>query len=83
MVAKLGIADLMAEGSKTSEQLAQETGCYVPSLDRILRALCGTSLFEEEQRIVSHLLEVEPRVLSTCGQKHSRQNSPPSQRPAS
>src|SRR6266487_3212699 len=45
--AKLGVADLLADGPKTGEELAQETNAHAPSLYRVLRALCGLGLLEE------------------------------------
>jgi len=49
--AKLGLADLLAEGPKTSEELAAMTGAHAPSLHRILRGLVVVGMFfEEEER---------------------------------
>jgi SAM-dependent methyltransferase len=49
--AKLGLADLLAEGPKTSEELAAMTGAHAPSLYRILRGLVVVGMcFEDEQR---------------------------------
>ena len=51
VAAKLGLADLLAEGPKTSEQLALMTGAHAPSLYRILRGLVVVGMcFEEEGR---------------------------------
>jgi len=49
VAAKLGIADLLASGPRTNEDLAQDIGAHAPSLYRILRALAGAGLFEEVQ----------------------------------
>lgn len=49
VAAQLGIADLVADGPKTSEELAAEAHAQEPSLDRILRPLCKLGLFEEVQ----------------------------------
>jgi O-methyltransferase domain/Dimerisation domain len=46
-VAKLGIADLLADGPKTSAELAQATGTHAPSLYQLLRALASRGIFEE------------------------------------
>ena len=46
-VARLGIADLLAAGPATAEDLAQRTGTHAPSLYRLLRYLAGAGLFEE------------------------------------
>ena len=49
--AKLGLADLLAKGPKTSEELAAMTGAHAPSLRRILRGLVVVGMcFEEEER---------------------------------
>lgn len=45
--AKLGIADRLAEGSRTSEQLADETGSHARTLYRLLRALASVGIFSE------------------------------------
>lgn len=39
VAAKLGIADLLKDGPRTSEELAQVTGTHAPSLYRVLRLL--------------------------------------------
>jgi hypothetical protein len=51
VAAKLGLADLLANGSKTSDELAVMTGAHAPSLHRILRGLVIVGIcFEEEER---------------------------------
>ncbi len=45
VAAKLGIADLMTEGPKSSAELAADTGTDAPSLFRVLRALAGVGVF--------------------------------------
>jgi O-methyltransferase domain len=47
-VAVLGIADLLADGPKDSDQLAQQTGTHASSLYRVLRALAGAGVFAED-----------------------------------
>ncbi|MGI8915131.1 MAG: methyltransferase [Chloroflexota bacterium] len=47
VAAKLGIADLVADGAKTSEELAQSTGAHAPSLYRLLRGLAGVGVFTD------------------------------------
>jgi hypothetical protein len=39
VVARLGVADLIAKGAKTSGEIAKRTGAHEPSLRRLLRAL--------------------------------------------
>ena len=47
VAAKLGIADLLKDGPRTSEELAQATGTHAPSLYRVLRLLTATGLLTE------------------------------------
>lgn len=47
--AKLGIADLLKDGSQSCEQLAQATGVNTRSVYRLLRALASVGIFAEEK----------------------------------
>ncbi len=47
VAAKLGLADLLAEGPKTAEELALATNAQCSSLYRLLRALASTGVFAE------------------------------------
>jgi hypothetical protein len=47
VVAELGIADLVASGPRTAEELADATGTHAPSLFRLLRALSSVGVFAE------------------------------------
>ncbi|HBB35073.1 MAG TPA: methyltransferase [Cyanobacteria bacterium UBA8803] len=47
VAAKLGIADLLKEGAKSSEELANSTGVDSQSLYRVLRALASMGIFAE------------------------------------
>lgn len=49
VAAKLGIADLLKGGPRTSEELAMSTGTHAPSLYRLLRALANIGVFEEDE----------------------------------
>lgn len=49
VAAQLGIADLLAEGPLGVEDLAQKTGTHAPTLYRLLRALAGMGIFEEQE----------------------------------
>jgi O-methyltransferase domain/Dimerisation domain len=49
VAAKLGIADLLKDGSRTSEELAKATGTHAPSLYRVLRLLTAVDLLREEE----------------------------------
>ncbi len=44
---KLDIADLLKDGPKSIEELADATGTHAPSLFRVLRALAGAGVFNE------------------------------------
>lgn len=50
VAARLGVADLLAGGAKTVEQLAAGTGAHAPTLRRLLRALAGVGVFREDAR---------------------------------
>lgn len=71
VAAKLGIADLLAGGPRTSDDLALETHSHAPTLYRILRALCATGLFEE--------IELRRFALTTSG-RCLQTDAPDSQR---
>lgn len=47
--AKLGIADLLADGPKSVEELATATDTHAPSLYRILRAVSSMGVFTEQE----------------------------------
>ena len=49
IVAKLGIADLLKDGSQHCDALASETNTHSDSLYRVLRALAGVGIFAETQ----------------------------------
>jgi hypothetical protein len=49
VAAKLGIADLLADGAKSSSELAVTTGAHAPSLYRVLRALASLGIFAEDE----------------------------------
>jgi hypothetical protein len=48
VAASLGVADLLAGGPRTSDELAAETGTHAQSLYRLLRALASVGVFHEE-----------------------------------
>ncbi len=50
VAAKLGIADLLADGPKTTEQLAKASSTDAPSLYRVLRALASIGVFTEHDK---------------------------------
>lgn len=48
VAAKLRIADLVAEGTRSADELAHATGVHAPSLYRLLRALTGLDVLVED-----------------------------------
>lgn len=50
VAAKLGLADLLKEGPRTPEELAESTGTHARSLYRLLRALASIGLFAEDEQ---------------------------------
>ncbi|HLJ10103.1 MAG TPA: methyltransferase [Planctomycetaceae bacterium] len=46
--AKLGIADLLARGPRSSDDLAKETQAHAPSLYRLLRGLASLGVFADD-----------------------------------
>jgi len=53
VTATLGIADLLADGPKSAEQLANATGVQAASLRRVMRALVGFGVFVRTAPIAS------------------------------
>lgn len=49
VVAKLGIADLLAKGPQGSSELARATGTHAASLRRVLRLLASAGIFVEQE----------------------------------
>ena len=49
VAAKLGIADLLKDGSKSSDELAKLTQTHARSLYRVLRALASVNIFAENE----------------------------------
>ena len=47
VAAELGVADLLADGPKMTDELACATGCDEPALRRLMRALASANLCEE------------------------------------
>src|SRR5579872_7252655 len=47
--AELGIADVLAEGPRSVNELAASTGTHPPSLFRLLRAMASCDLVQETQ----------------------------------
>jgi hypothetical protein len=49
VAADLGIADLLIEGPKTAEELAEDTNTHSDALYRVLRALASVGIFTEDE----------------------------------
>ena len=49
-VAVLGIADLLADGAKSRDELAQATGSHARTLYRVMRTLAAAGVFAEDKR---------------------------------
>jgi hypothetical protein len=49
VAATLGIADLLEDGPKGTEELAEATGTHAPTLRRLLRALASVGVFVETE----------------------------------
>jgi hypothetical protein len=49
IAAKLGLADLLKDGSKHTEELAEVTGTHAPSLHRVMRSLASVGIFAEDE----------------------------------
>jgi hypothetical protein len=47
VVARLGVADVLAKGSQTAEVIARRVGAQAPFLRRVLRALASVGVFAE------------------------------------
>src|SRR5262249_20251123 len=50
VAAKLGIADLLKQGARSVDDLAQATKTHPPFLYRLLRALASVGVFVEDER---------------------------------
>jgi hypothetical protein len=56
--AEMGIADLLAEGPRTSAEIAEQTRAHRPSLRRLLRALAGLGVLVQTDRDRFHLTDL-------------------------
>ena len=50
VVAKLGVADVLARGPRAPEAIARQVGAHAPSLGRVLRALASVGVFAEDAK---------------------------------
>jgi hypothetical protein len=58
VAAALGIADHLAGGPRTSDDLASATGAHPPTLYRLLRALASVGVFHESEPRTFSLTEL-------------------------
>ena len=74
VAAKLGIADLLADGPLSIDDLADRTATHPPSLFRVLRALASLGVFAEEPGERFRLTPVAETLQSTSPAQngHSR-----------
>lgn len=63
-VAELGIADLLAGGAASTDELAQLTGTHEPSLYRVLRLLAALEVFDEHDGRTFALTAISDRLRS-------------------
>lgn len=63
-VAELGIADLLADGAVSTNELARLTGAHEPSLYRVLRLLAALEVFEEHDGHTFALTAMSDRLRS-------------------
>ena len=49
VAATLGVADLLADGARTSDELAAATNAHAGSLYRLLRALASVGVLHEDE----------------------------------
>lgn len=59
VAAQIGVADILAEGPRSAEAIADKTGCHAGALYRILRALASVNIFVERD---GGLFELTPQA---------------------
>jgi hypothetical protein len=64
VAATLGIADLLADGSRTSDELAEATGSQPRALYRLLRALAAAGVLHEDENRSFTLSELAAQLRS-------------------
>src|SRR5215208_7709146 len=64
VAATLGLADILAAGSRTSDDLAEATGTHAPSLYRLLRALATVGVLRELEGRAFELTRLGERLRS-------------------
>ena len=66
VISELGIADLVCDGPKSVEALAEETNTHAPTLYRILRALSSVGVFVETEECVFGLTPLAQCLFSNA-----------------
>ena len=74
VAAKLGLADLLADGPKTADELAQATGTHARSLYRLLRALASVGIFSEDDDGRFSLTPLAELLRATCRARNGRRS---------
>jgi hypothetical protein len=83
VTAELRIADILADGAKSSEELARTTGAHAPSLHRLMRTLVTFEILREREDGSFELMPMETFLRSDadhslrswailCGRRLSR-----------
>jgi SAM-dependent methyltransferase len=65
--AELGLADALAQGPRTADELAAECGCHLPYLRRLLRALASENVLASAGTGVFALTEASRDLMSGAG----------------
>ncbi|HLJ83641.1 MAG TPA: methyltransferase [Candidatus Eremiobacteraceae bacterium] len=63
-IARLNVADRLAEMPLSAQQLADDLGLHAPSLYRVLRLLCGYGVFHEDRSGLFSLTPIGQRLRS-------------------
>jgi hypothetical protein len=71
VAASLGIADLLAEGSRSTDELAAACGAHPDSLFRLLRALASIGVLDAEPEGRFALTELGEELRSLPGSEHA------------
>jgi len=66
IVAELGIADLLAQGPRPVQELADQCGVHADGLYRVLRALAGEGVFAEEP---GRAFRLTPMAACLCSER--------------
>ena len=73
--AELGVADVLADGPRSSAKIAEDVGANEDFLYRLLRALAGYGVFEELESRRFQLNELASALRSDAGPRRARRRS--------